>query len=84
EEAEKNLKVAYIMSRIITENKLEASDDEVRNKIDDIAKHSGQKTEDVKKYLGTKDKFENLRYSIEQDKVMEFILNKAKIKEIKE
>jgi len=84
EEAEKNLKIAYMMSRIITENKLEASDDEVRNKIDDIAKHSGQKTEDVKKYLGTKDKFENLRYSIEQDKVMEFILNKAKIKEIKE
>ena len=83
EEAEKNLKIAYIMGRIIQENKLEASDDEVRKKIDDIAKQSGQKMEDIKKYLGTGDKFENLRYSIEQDKAMEFILNKAKIKEIK-
>lgn len=82
EEAEKNLKIAYIMSRVIAEHKLEASDDDVKNKIDDIAKHSGQKAEDVKKYMEPKDKFENLRYGIEQDKVMEFILNKAKIKEI--
>ena len=54
-EAETRLKNSYLLNAIIKEEKIEASDDEAKKEIEDLAKKYNMTEEDVKSSLGGQD-----------------------------
>ena len=77
EQAEKNVKSRLILEEIIKEEKLEASEEEISEKIKEMASNYGKKEDDLNKNEALK---EYLANSIKTEKAIELIIKNAKIK----
>ncbi len=77
EQAEKNVKSRLILEEIIKEEKLEASEEEILEKIKEMASNYGKKEDDLNKNEALK---EYLANSIKTEKAIELIIKNAKIK----
>ena len=77
EQAEKNVKSRLILEEIIKEEKLEASEEEISEKIKEMASNYGKKEDDLNKNEALK---EYLANSIKTEKSIELIIKNAKIK----
>ncbi len=77
EQAEKNVKSRLILEEIIKEEKLEASEEEISEKIKEMASNYGRKEDDLNKNEALK---EYLANSIKTEKAIELIIKNAKIK----
>ena len=76
-QAEKNVKARLILEAIIKEEKIEAKDEEVNEKIKEMAKNYGRKEEELTKNESLK---EYLQETIKTEKAIELIIKNAKIK----
>ncbi|MDD5645245.1 MAG: trigger factor [bacterium] len=83
-DAERNMRIAYIFHKIVKEHGLEAKDEDIDGRIKEISKVNYRKEEEVRKYYSSEEMKDHLRNKIEEEKVIDFILKKAKIKEIEE
>ena len=77
EQAEKNVKSRLILEEIIKEEKREASEEEILEKIKEMASNYGKKEDDLNKNEALK---EYLANSIKTEKAIELIIKNAKIK----
>ena len=76
-QAEKQIKSRLVLEAIAKDAKIEASEEEVSNKIKEMAKNYGQKEEDIKK---NEQLIDYLKETIKSEKTIEFIVSNAKIK----
>ncbi|MCK9555799.1 trigger factor [bacterium] len=83
-DTEKNMKIAYIFHKIVKDFDLEAKNEDINDMIKEMSKDNPQKEEEIRKYYSSEEMKEHLRNKIEEEKVIDFILKKAKIKEIEE
>ena len=77
EQAEKNVKSRLILEAIINAEKLEASDEEVAEKVKEMATSYGRKEEELNKNEALKEYISN---NIKTEKAIELIIENAKIK----
>ena len=77
EQAEKNVKSRLVLEAIIKEEKIEASQEEVDEKIKEMATSYGRKEEELSKNEAL---VEYLRNSVKTEKAIELIVKNAKIK----
>ena len=77
EQAEKNVKSRLVLEAIIKEEKIEASQEEVDEKIKEMATSYGRKEEELRKNEAL---VEYLRNSVKTEKAIELIVKNAKIK----
>ena len=77
EQAEKNVKSRLVLEAIIKEEKIEASQEEVDEKIKEMATSYGRKEEELRKNEAL---VEYLRNSVKTEKAIEFVVKNAKIK----
>ena len=79
--AYKNVKVMLILDAIGRREKIEASEDDIKLAVNEIAAQHNLKPEELKKLYITKDgSLDGLKNSLFTDKVLDFILSKAVIK----
>ena len=76
-QAEKNVKSRLVLEAIIKEEKIEASDDEVAEKLKEMAKSYGRKEEELSKNEAL---VEYLRNNVKIEKAIKIIIENAKIK----
>ena len=77
EQAEKNVKARLILEAIINAEKLEASEEEVAEKVKEMATSYGKKEEELNKNEALKEYISN---NIKTEKAIELIIKNAKIK----
>lgn len=82
-QAEKSIKIGLILNQIIDQESLAASDKEVRQVIDNIAQSYEDPQEVVHYYLSHKDEYANARSVATEKNIVNFVLNKVRVKEVK-
>lgn len=69
-EAEKNVKYRFLLETIVENEKIEVSDDEVKDRIEEIAKEYNMTTDEVKKELAND---EMIKYDIKMHKAIDIL-----------
>ena len=77
EQAEKNVKSRLVLEAIIKEEKIEATEEEVTEKVKEMAKNYGRKEEELNKNEALKEYLSN---TIKTEKAIDIIVKNAKIK----
>jgi len=79
-EAERQVKVAFILDAIGTAEKIETNDDDVEARYESLSKQYQQPVESIKEHYLKNDMNESLRAEIRNQKVIDFIKEKADVK----
>jgi trigger factor len=82
-EAIRRVKAAYVLHEIAQKEDLKVSDDELNQEISRMAERLGKTQEELKAGLEKSERLESLRSRLLQDKVIDFIIEHAIIKEKK-
>lgn len=80
-EASDQVKSAYIFESIAAKEELDLTDSEINSRLQEIAKSSGKSTEEVRKYLEEKSNNSSFVYNMKKEKIINFLIENAKIKE---
>lgn len=81
EEAEKNVRLSYILNEVAKQEKIEVSDEDVSKELDRALQANAGKEEDVKKYFNENKSAISSR--LKEQKIFELLIKEAKIKETK-
>jgi trigger factor len=81
--AENRVKGFYILDAIAKVEKIEATDKDVEDRIGATAAQINQPVEKVQEYYKTNNLLGGLKYQILHEKVLDFVISKAKIKTVK-
>ena len=79
EEAEKNVRLSYILNGIYTQEKLEVSEEELLKDKQKMLDSNPERKDDVEKYF--KENKENILAALKEDKIFKFLIDNAKITE---
>lgn len=79
EEAEKNVRLSYILNSICTEEKIEVSDKELDDEKQKMLDSNPTRKEDVENYF--KENKANIAASLKEEKIFKFLLDNAQITE---
>ena len=82
QEAQRILKLSFILGKIAEEQEIEVEDDEVNARIAQMASSSGRRPERLRQELAQDGSLEQVRISLRDDKVLDKILADAKIVEV--
>ena len=74
------VKLSYILARIAEEEAIGVSDEEVQQRIADMASHNNMTEEQVREELDKRGTLEQLETEMRTEKAMDFLLENAKIK----
>ena len=77
EQAQRQVKTKLVLEAIIVEEKIEADEETVKSKLEEMAKMYGNKVEDLEKNESLKKYIEE---SVKSEKAISFIVDNAKIK----
>ena len=83
-DALKEVKLFFILRRVANEEQVTASNEEVESRVAQLAKRLGLSAEEVRKDLESKDLLDELVWEVIREKVFDFILKEADIKESEE
>ena len=78
--AEKNLKRSLITQKIIDQEKIEVSDQELDAELAEQAEQSGTSVEEIKEYFTNQNMLPYLKQDLQERKAQDILLTKAKIK----
>jgi len=84
QEAEKQLKIFFILDKIAEEQNIVVSDKEFDERINTLAAQAGQAPTEVKKKFAGKDIIFQLKGQIKDEKTLNFLLKEADVKETTE
>jgi len=84
DEAQRILKLSFILGKIAEDQKIEVGDDEVNARIAQMASASERRPERLRQELAQDGSLEHVRVSLRDDKVLDKILAEAKIVEVAE
>lgn len=79
--AEKEVRSTLILENVAEKEKITVSDEEMDQKLEQLAAQMNQRVEAVKSYYRKRDRLEDLRAMIREEKTLDFLLGQAKIKE---
>lgn len=79
EEAEKNVRLAYILNSVTTQEKLEVTKEDLDAEKQKMIDANPQRKEDVENYF--KENIENISSSLKEEKIFKFLTDNAKITE---
>ena len=79
-EAKRRVKVAYLLYEIAQKENLKVSDDELNQDLEKAAQKLGKNVEEIRADFEKNNRLEALRARLTQDKVIDFILKSAIIK----
>jgi trigger factor len=77
--AENEVRGSLILEKVAEAEKLSVSEDEVEQRLQRLATQLSQRVEAVKNYYEKKDRLEDLRALMLEEKTLDFLLSKAKI-----
>ncbi len=80
--AERNIRFTFIMDAIKEEHKFEATSEELEKEYKGIAEANNVPVKEVRKYYLQKENAQKLREALLKNKVMDFLKEKVKIKEV--
>lgn len=81
--AKRRVKGLYILDSIAKTEKIEVTDEEIEAKMNSIATQINQPIDKVKEHYKTKEAHDELKYQLFNQKVLDFVISKAKIKSVK-
>jgi trigger factor len=81
EEAEKNVRLSYILNAVARQEKIDVSDEDVSKELDRALKANAGKEEEIKKYFN--ENKSSISSRLKEQKIFEFLIKEAKIKETK-
>lgn len=76
------VKATFLIDDIAKQNELHASEEDFEKKVNEISGQMGFPVDQLKEFYGAEDKKGNLMFTITQDKVLDFLISKASIKEV--
>ena len=76
--AEKEVRGSLILGKVAEQEKISVGDDELEQRLQHLAGGLNQRVEAVKNYYEKKDRLEDLRALMLEEKTLEFLLSKAK------
>ncbi len=79
--AEKEVRSTLILENVAEKEKITVSDEEMDQKLEQLAAQMNQRVEAIKSYYRKRDRLEDLRAMIREEKTLDFLLGQAKIKE---
>ncbi len=79
--AEKQIKQELIIDKVITDNEITATEEDVNNKIDEIAESTNQKPLKVRAMFERNNTLENLKEQIKREKAIDILSEKVKVVE---
>lgn len=82
EQGERKVRAALLLTEISQSEELEVSDEDIEQRLGEIAEQTGQPLPKIKAQLGRDDNMEQLRLTMLQQRVVEHILSKANIKDV--
>ncbi len=78
-QAERRLKVAFILDKIAEVENFDTTDEEIEKKIDEVAKRTGRDRESIKKDFDTNPIYaQNLKTELLREKALDFLLGRVK------
>ncbi len=80
--AEKNVRVSFVFNKIAEKENIQVSDEEINEEIQKMAQAYQTTPETLRKYLEEQGALDTIRFNILRKKVLEFLTEKANIKEI--
>ncbi len=80
EEAEKRVKANLVLDAIIKEEGLEASEEELQEKIEELANQYGDSPERVREVFEKQGRLDMIREEIRMRKLIDFLVNEAEVK----
>ncbi|HXF74905.1 MAG TPA: trigger factor [Methylomirabilota bacterium] len=78
----RQVQATLLVERIAQLEKIEVTDKEVQERIDRAARAAGERTKSVRDYYARSDAREELRSQIAFDRTLDYLLEKARIKEV--
>ena len=69
---------SFLVDRIAKEKSLRCTDEDVEEKLADYAKQTGIDLDRLREFYGEEDRMSRLRYQLTEEKVVQFLLSKAK------
>ncbi len=80
-QAEKEVRGSLLLEVIARKESIDVDEGDVEKRIDEIAKNTGQKVENVRKFYMEKNQRDRLEDGLINDKTLDFLIESAKIKE---
>jgi trigger factor len=77
--ADKEVRGSLILEKVSEKEKISVTEDELEQRLEQLAAHLNQRIEEVKKYYQQKGRMEDLRAILLEEKTLDFLLEKAKI-----
>ena len=81
EEAEKNVRLSYVLNAVAQEEKLEVSEEDIAKELEKVLQANPDRGEEVKKYFD--ENKSGILSRLKEQKIFEFLIKEAKIKETK-
>jgi trigger factor len=81
EEAEKNVRLSYILNAVAQEEKLDVAEEEIAKELEKVVKANPGKEEEVKKYFS--ENKSSIASRLKEQKIFEFLIKEAAVKETK-
>jgi trigger factor len=79
-QAEKQVRLSFMLDKIAENEHLEVSDEEIQERLREIARRTNQPLETIQSYYESRDLLEGLAYQILTQKVVRFLREKADVK----
>jgi trigger factor len=77
--ADKEVRDSLILEKVAEKEKISVTEDELERRLEQLAAHLNQRIEAIKNYYQQKDRMEDLRAILLEEKTLDFLLEKAKI-----
>jgi len=81
-QAQRAAATQLLMETLSKQEKIEVTDDEVEEKLQEIAKESGSQIAKVRAYYRKEGRFETLRYQVRDDKALAYLVGRSQITEV--
>jgi trigger factor len=81
-DAENQVKVFFLTDEIAKAENIEASDDDLKNRLELLAKQNKTDAKQIREYLQKNNSIDNIKEQIKREKVIDYLISEAKIKEV--
>jgi trigger factor len=82
--AQWELRKMFVIQQYIEQNEIKAEEEEIQEKINDLARTAGKEPQEVRNILERNDRIKNIENNIKFEKMFEHLKQRIKIREIEE
>ncbi|HPL63376.1 MAG TPA: trigger factor [Syntrophales bacterium] len=82
DEAARGVKISLLLESIARKESIEAGDDDLEKKLNEIAERSGREVDSIREAYGREGLLESVRSELREQKTLDFVRRRAKIKSV--